>query len=448
MKLKQLIQAEIEGKAAIAKAKKDARDLFAIEARTPEQETALKAAMKAIDALEDAQAEIEANLAIARKLQAEEVAQATNIEVGANREAEKPVTLGETLQAMAYNQFVATGRADRAANILPKGVAVNVTASLQAAATGAASSNPESGGILVRNEWNTSLLTRVQEEGKLAPRCFSMPIGEGNDGVEAPFVDETSRATGSRWGGVQVYRGAEADAMTKAQPKLGKFELRLEDMFGLFYATDRVLRDATLLESLATKAFTSEFAFKLDDEIIRGTGAGQCLGIVGNNPTVSVAKEAGQTAGTVVYENIIKMYNRLLARCMPGAEWFINQSVLPQLQKMYLAVGTAGVPVYMPANGASASPYGTLMGLPVNVIEQAAAVGTVGDIILANFSNDYAMISKPMTSASSIHVLFTTNQTTFRWVWPVIGKPVLSAAITPYKGSDTYSPFVTLATRA
>jgi hypothetical protein len=69
---------------------------------------------------------------------------------------------------------------------------------------------PESGGLLVRNEWNTSLLNRVQEEGKLAPRCFPMPIGEGNDGVEAPFVDETSRATGSRWGGVQVYRGAEA----------------------------------------------------------------------------------------------------------------------------------------------------------------------------------------------------------------------------------------------
>jgi len=88
------------------------------------------------------------------------------------------------------------------------------------------------------------------------------------------------------------------------------------------------------------------------------------------------------------------------------------------------------------------------MGLPVVVIEQAAALGTVGDIILANFANDYAMISKPMTSASSIHVLFTTNQTTFRWVWPIIGKPVLSSAITPYKGSATFGPFVTLATRA
>ena len=75
MKLKQLIQAEVEGKAAIAQAKKAARDLFAMEARTPEQDAALKAAMKNIDGLEDAQAGIEANLAIARRLQEEERAQ-------------------------------------------------------------------------------------------------------------------------------------------------------------------------------------------------------------------------------------------------------------------------------------------------------------------------------------------------------------------------------------
>ncbi len=376
------------------------------------------------------------------------------VQVGKDLATEKVATLGEVMQAMACQGLRATGRADRAAIILPKGVQPHVLAAvggpdaLMAAASGASSGNAETGGLLVRSEWNTSLLDRVQEEGKLAPRCFPLPIGEGFDGVEAPFIDETSRATGSRWGGVQVYRGAEASTMTDSKPKLGKFELRLEDLFGLFYATDRVLRDATLLQSLAEKAFASEFAFKLDDEIVRGTGAGQCLGIVGNAPTVSVAKETNQGAATIVYENIIKMHARLLARCMPGAAWFINQMCLPQLNKMYVAVGQGGVPVYLPANGVSAAPYGTLMGLPVIPIEQASALGTVGDIILANFANDYAMISKPMTSASSIHVLFTSNQTTFRWVWPVIGKPTLSAAITPYKGADTLGPFVTLATRS
>jgi len=453
--IKQLIQDEADTKAAIAKLKKEGRALNAVAERTPEQGARFTAVFAELDALEEKAETIAADLVIARRLQDDErhsgAVAATVIEVGQDLATTRPVTLGELMQAMAYE--APQMPAHRKASILPHGVAPHVAAvlhapELQAAASGASSGVPESGGVLVKNEWNTSLLTRVQEEGHLAGRCFPMPIGEGSDGVEAPYVDETSRATGSRWGGVQVYRAAEAAAMTGAQVKLGKFELRLEDLVGLFYATDRVLRDATLLEALAMKAFGSEFAFKLDDEIARGTGAGQCLGIIGNAPTVSVAKETNQVAATIVFENIIKMYSVLLARCMPGAEWFINQTVLPQLFKMYLAVGTAGVPVYLPANGVSATPYGTLMGLPVNVIEQASALGTVGDIILANLHNDYALISKPMTQASSIHVLFTSNQTTFRWVWPVIGKPVLAAAITPYKGSGTFGPFVTLATRA
>jgi len=456
--IKQLIQDEADNRKAISALKKEGRTLNAVAVadRTPEQAARFTAVFTELDALEEKTETIAADLAIARRLQEDErrlgaAVPATELAVGDDNASKEPVTLGEIMQAMAYEAPQMSGH--RKAFILPNGVKPHVAAllhapELQAAAAGASSGVPESGGVLVRNEWNTSLLTRVQEEGKLAPKCFPMPIGEGSDGVEAPYVDETSRATGSRWGGVQVYRAAEAAAATASQPKLGKFELRLEDMLGLFYATDRVLRDAVLLEALAMKAFSSEFAFKLDDEIVRGTGAGQCLGVVGNAPTVSVAKEGGQGAGTIVFENIINMHSRLLARCMPGAEWFINQLALPQLYKMYLAVGAGGAPVYLPANGASAAPYGTLMGLPVTPIEQASAPGTVGDIILGNFHNDYALIQKPLTQASSIHVLFTTNQTTFRWVWPIIGKPVMASAVTPYKGSLTLGPFVTLATRA
>jgi len=468
--IKQLIQDEADTKRAIATLKKEGRTLNAIPAapiaatattaevkgRTPEQAARFTAIFAELDALEDKLEANAAELVIARRLQEDERAlgaaiPATQITGGDDNATKQPVTLGEIMQAMAYEAPQMDSR--RKAFILPQGVAPHVAAvlhapELQAAAAGASSGVPESGGVLVRNEWNTSLMARVQEEGKLAPKCFPMPIGEGSDGVEAPYVDETSRATGSRWGGVQVYRAAEAAAATASAPKLGKFELRLEDMLGLFYATDRVLRDAVLLEALAMKAFSSEFSFKLDDEIVRGTGAGQCLGIVGNAPTVSVAKETNQGAGTIVFENIINMHSRLLARCMPGAEWFINQLALPQLYKMYLAVGTGGVPVYLPANGVASAPYGTLMGLPVTPIEQASAPGTVGDIVLANLHNDYALIQKPLTQASSIHVLFTTNQTTFRWVWPIIGKPVMAAAVTPYKGALTLGPFVTLATRA
>lgn len=452
MNIKQLKQAKADNEALQDKLKAEGRGLMAVaaDARTAAQSERLNAIDEELLAAATAASTLSTDLARAERYAEEErkAAGAAAIEMGKDLAADRKASLGEVMQAMAYQTLKSTGRNDRAAMVLPNGISAHVNIALQAAASGASSGNAETGGVLVRNEWSDALMGRITESGVLAPKCFNLPIGDGNDGIEAPYVDETSRATGSRWGGVQVYRAAEADTVTATKPKVGKFELRLEDMMALFYGTDRVLRDATLLEALAMKAFSSEFAFKLDDEIYNGTGSGQCLGIVGHAPTVSVAKETNQQAGTVVYENIIKMHARLLGRCMPGAAWYINQALLPQLNKMYLAIGTGGVPVYLPANGLSASPYGTLMGLPVNVIEQAAAPGTVGDITLANFSNDYLLIDKPMTQASSIHVRFVNNETTFRWVWPVIGKPIMASAVTPYKGADTLGPFVTLATRA
>jgi len=122
---------------------------------------------------------------------------------------------------------------------------------------------------------------------------------------------------------------------------------------------------------------------------------------------------------------------------------------LPQLQTMAVAVGTAGGQlVYMPPGGLTSAPYGTLLGRPVNVIEVASGLGDVGDIFIADLS-EYLVISKPMGSASSMHVRFIYDEMTFRWTWPIIGKPKLAQAITPYKAttSTTLSPFVTLAAR-
>jgi HK97 family phage major capsid protein len=50
-----------------------------------------------------------------------------------------------------------------------------------------------------------------------------------------------------------------------------------------------------------------EIAFRLDDAIINGTGAGQPLGVINAASTVTVSKESGQAADTVVFENCLKI---------------------------------------------------------------------------------------------------------------------------------------------
>jgi HK97 family phage major capsid protein len=182
--------------------------------------------------------------------------------------------------------------------------------------------------------------------------------------------------------------------------------------------------------------------------MIRGSGAGQPLGILNADSLVSVAKETGQAAATVVYENVLNMFARIHPKSLTNASWFINQEVYPQLWSMVQVIGVGGVPVFLPPGGVGSAPGGTLLGRPVVPIEYASALGTVGDIILADWSQYVLLRKGGIEQASSIHVYFDTDETAFRWVLRINGRPWRKSVVSPYKGSLTTSPFVVLQTRA
>lgn len=445
-KLLSLREQKAENDAEQARLKAEGRAILNVAAadRTPEQKAQLVAIETKLDGLVAVAVDITADIAREQKFEAAAKGGGLEFEtlhMGANRAEQAPVSFGEFLQGVAY--MAAPNLASTAGYRMSDAV----KATIYAGPSGASSGVAADGGVLVRSEWSTKLLDKAQEASQLLGKCDDFPIGDGNDGIEAPYVNETSRATGSRWGGVQVYRRGEAETVTAAKPSLGLFELRLEDMMGIAYATERLLRDATLLQAIFEKAFASEFAFKCDDEIIRGSGAGQMLGILNADCKVKQSKEVGQSNGTIKAENVINMYSRMRPRNLGRAEWYVNAESLPQLMTMSVAVGTAGGQlVYMPPSGLSAAPYGTLFGRPVTPLEQCSALGTEGDIMFADFL-EYATIAKQMVSADSMHVRFLYNERTFRWVYPINGKPKLPSAITPYKGSKTLSPFVTLENR-
>ncbi len=222
----------------------------------------------------------------------------------------------------------------------------------------------------------------------------------------------------------------------------------LKKLIGLVYLTDELMADAVALEGYVQQGFAEEFGFQLDDKIVNGTGAGVPQGILTSPGRVSVAKETGQAAATVVASNIEKMYARLFAQSMSNAKWFINQEIWPQLFQLSHAVGLGGVPVFVPAGGISAAPFGTLLGRPIQPIEQAAALGTEGDITLWDPSR-YLIIEKGgMEAAISMHVKFTTDETSLRFVLRVDGQPIDYKPVTPAKGTNTLSSIVTLATRS
>ena len=279
-------------------------------------------------------------------------------------------------------------------------------------------------------------------------RCRQLAVGPNSNSLEIKVVDDNSRATGSRWGGVRGYWVDEGTAATASKPTFGKVTLKLNKVAALGYASDELLEDSVAMSSIFEQAFGEELTFLTEDAVFNGTGAGQPLGIIGHASAVSTAKETGQTATTIIYANIVKMWSRLWARSRSNSVWFVNQDVEPQLNSMSLSVGTGGVPVYLPANGLAGSPFASLMGRPVVPVEYAATLGTVGDVVLADLSQ-YGLLTKGgVKQASSLHVAFATDEMAFRATYRVDGQPLWKSTLTPFKGSTTQSPIVTLATRS
>ena len=299
------------------------------------------------------------------------------------------------------------------------------------------------GGFLVDKDFSQEILSQVYASAQLASRCRRVQISGPSNGLKINVIDETSRADGSRFGGVQAYWAAEAAAATASKPKFRQLELSLKKLMGLCYVTDELMSDTVAMSQVITDSFVQEMAFKLDDAILNGDGDGKPLGILEGAGLVAVAKEAGQAAGTISKENLVKMKARFHGQ-LDGAVWLINQALEPQLNLMTL--GDLGA--YFPGGTFANQPYDQLFGRPVVRCEQAAAPGSVGDISLVDFSK-YLLIEKGgIKGETSIHVRFLFDEMAFRWSLRVGGAPIFDSAVTPYKGSASLSPYVALAERA
>ncbi len=315
------------------------------------------------------------------------------------------------------------------------------------APTGASDVDPTGGGFLVQVDFAAAIFMLAHDMGEILSRTNKLPISANANGIKIPGVDETSRATGSRWGGVASNWVGEGTNVAPTRPKFRIVEFDLKKLMSLMYTTDELLQDSTALTSLASQAFSEEVMFMTEDAIFEGTGAGMPLGVLKSPCLITVPKQTGQAAATLVKENIDNMWARCWARSMKNAVWFINQDVLPQLMAMNQSVGTGGQLVYMPPGGLSATPYSTLYGREVVWTEYSSTVGTTGDIMLADFSQYMLVDKNGVQAATSMHAAFLTDEMVFRITYRVDGKPMWSQPLTPFKGQNTKSPFIALASR-
>ncbi len=302
------------------------------------------------------------------------------------------------------------------------------------------------GGFLVPPTFSNVVFERVYKENELLKRTDQYTV-TGNSMV-FPRNAESSRATGSRWGGVQAYWLQEGTTGTNSSPSFGRLTMTLHKLMCLARITEELLSDSGVaLGQYLGKVFPFEISFLVGDSLVRGTGAGQPIGILNAPCTVSVTRT---TTGHVGTQDVTKMWSRLF-RGMgsgenAGAVWYINQDVNPDLLVMTLGIGTAGVTTYMPPGGLSGKPYATLLGAPVIEIEWCESLGTKGDIILADMSQMVSISKGAMETMNSMHLYFASDEQAFRTTFRLDAQPWWAKELTPYKGTNTQSPFVVLST--
>lgn len=129
------------------------------------------------------------------------------------------------------------------------------------------------GGISVLPEFHQEILTRVYQND-IFSRTDHYQVAGNN--MTFPTDSETSRANGSRAGGLRAYWVGEGDPLTGNSPKLGEATLKLHKLAVLVYLTEELINDNGMaLESYVNKKVTEEIEFTLGESIFNGNGVGR-----------------------------------------------------------------------------------------------------------------------------------------------------------------------------
>lgn len=317
-------------------------------------------------------------------------------------------------------------------------------------AFGANTESGEEGGFLILPQVSTKFLERAFAILPILDQTDKL-VMTGNSIDINGAVDHDKNDVTTRYGGIIAYWVAEAGEITRSQLKFKQRTLKLNKLAALAYATEEELSDVANFGSRLTNKMAFAIGDTLVEAIMFGNGVGKPLGAFhSSGPRISTAKETNQAPDTFVFENLVNMVANLWTGGGGNPMWYYNKELIPQLSTMFVAAGTGGVPVYLPANSVAGPPHSTLWGRAAHETDHCEALGDLGDILIADYSQYLMGMKGTVQSAMSIHLRFNFDETAFRATFRVGGMPAWGESLKPRKGASTKreSPFVTLAARA
>ena len=347
-----------------------------------------------------------------------------------NPHAHNPLAIGaaldgkfETFQDFVKATLSMTGRR----NVDPRLRLINEGGDIRADLTG---EEIELGGALVPEEFRSQLMMLMLQPNSIRSMATVLPMGSST--LTIPAIRDESHTGKTVYGGVRSYWTEAGGEIPESEPNFSQIRLTAKGLLTLTTINNTLIMDSfTTLSPLIGKLFMGASDWEQERAFIRGTGAGEPLGILNAPASANLGLSAAITVAAIA-----DMESRLLPECDPYAVWMIH----PSVRKPLYQLGTSNIQVW---HGELAKRIpSTLNGRPIILNEHMSASETSGDIALVDWRMYLIGDRQAMSMAASEHSKFSSNQTQIRGVQRLDGQPWLDTALTPANGIVTLSPFV------
>lgn len=298
-----------------------------------------------------------------------------------------------------------------------------------------------SGGYAVPVEYASALLDHSLEKEIVRPRAQVVPMSSPTRKVG--LIENSDNSTSAPFGGLSLAWTDEGGEIALKEAKLRMVSLSAKKGGMLVPISNELLEDGLGFDAQISTAITTSVGWGIDLTFLQGTGAGQPLGILKSPSLIVISKETGQLAATIEWENLTKMYGRMLPGSIPNSVWICNSNCVPALLSVQIPIGTGGQ-VY-PALREESGSF-SLLGRPVVFTEKVPPLGSQGDVTLCDLSMYVIGLRRDIALDRSNAPGFSTDTTHLRALVRVDGQPIMDKAFTP-KSGPTLSWAVTLAVR-
>lgn len=309
---------------------------------------------------------------------------------------------------------------------------------------------PSEGGFLVP-EYLRSQVLAYMTTAIVRPKAMVLPMASLKLGI--PNLDNPSQVSGQQaLGGLTFAWAEEGAAITPSTPEFGRTTLEARKAAALLQDVPNELCDdaAGAFGDFLARVIALGYAWFEDDNFINGTGAGEPQGLLNAPCAIQVGRAAASAIGAA---DIVAMYQSLHSESKRGdtAVWLVSDAAFSAILDITIQVGTpvnAFASTSMWLTWSEAGKCWMLLGQPLYPTDHLPAVGTTGDVVLADLAHFVIGDRMEMTVERSRQGAgFGSDTSNFRVRSRLDGRYWIQASTTSEAGA-TVSPVVILGPHA